>query len=140
MAVSGDLAPEDAGVFDRFSDAILKDDGQVVFRGCLSGGNPCSQNSVFRVDGASIIEIARENSQVPGSSDTFSEIDSFTLNDVGQIILDVHVTGVGGVRKGAIYRTDGTSFVQIVRAGHLRRSDCEQEDTRRGGGTLDAED
>jgi hypothetical protein len=105
----------------------LNELGQAAFFANFSNtlGGASDNTGILRGDGASLVSIAREGQLTPDGNGAFAEFTGlgFTapaaLNDLGQVAFDASLAGtLGGNNDNyGIFRSDGTTLVQIVREG-----------------------
>jgi hypothetical protein len=127
IVVTNDVAPDGNGTFvSRFSPPSLNDAGQTSFTGYLTGtsGGSLDDYGIFRSDGTTLTQIAREGDAAPDGNGTFfTNSDNFlpALNNAGQTAFFNVVLGTsGGFRdSNGIFLGDGTpgGLIQIARGG-----------------------
>jgi hypothetical protein len=93
--------------------------GQAAFLAELDdtqgGGN--DDRGVFRSDGTTVVQIAREGQTAPDENGSFSFSTDFVdpvINNQGQVAF---VADLDSTNDRGIFRGDGTSLIQIARAG-----------------------
>lgn len=112
---TGDPAPGEGTFGTSYSNTVgLNDLGQVLFSALVVSGTT-GRGGLFVGDGTTMTQIVREGDLVPNASDTFSRVLRGSLNEHGQASFSAELSGTGG--RYGIYRGDGTTTVQIVRAG-----------------------
>ncbi len=119
---TGDAAPDANGSFFRFADPpALNDAGQAAFLANLTGtsGGGSDDIGIFRGDGTTLVQIAREGDAAPDANGSFLNFTFPVLNNAGQATFVGFLTGsrVGISDSSGIFRGDGTTLVQIVRKG-----------------------
>jgi hypothetical protein len=84
-----------------------------------TSGGSSDNRGVFRGDGSSITQIARESQNVPDGNGRFGELNRVTLNDAGQTAFFAMLTATSGGAgdDSGLYRGDGTTLVRIAREG-----------------------
>ena len=119
IATTGDLAPDGNGRFAAFDAPLLNSSGTVAFRASLSGGGIDSDQGIFRGDGTTLLQIARESQVVPGGNGVYSSFGFPTINESGQVAFGafLRMTNSPNTDTAAIYRGTGVEIVEIVRAG-----------------------
>ncbi len=123
VVVSGDAAPDGNGSFAAFGAPALNDAGQAAFTGYLTGtsGGESDNSGIFRGDGATVTQIAREGQVAPDGHGTFRLFLRLApaLNDAGEVAfygVGIDTSGGSGGTVG-IFRGSGTTLTQIARAG-----------------------
>ncbi len=117
IAVAGGAVPQ-GGEFVSFNDHDLNETGQVaVYSGFREFPGGPLMFGLFRGDGASMVQIAREGQLAPDQDGTlkWQSFSSFQLNDVGQVAFLGHVDAATDYR--AILLGDGGNLTQIARYG-----------------------
>jgi hypothetical protein len=119
IVTSGDPAPDGNGRFVGFDAPLLNSSGTVAFRASLSGGGINSDQGIFRGDGTTLLQIARESQVVPGGNGVYSSFGFPTINESGQVAFGafLRMTNSPNTDTAAIYRGTGVEVVEIVRAG-----------------------
>jgi len=132
IALGNQTVPDGNGYYQQFFVApSLNDANQVAFRARLLGVSEYGDGGgIFRGDGASITQIARDHQAAPDGNGFLSQLgsnfylwpDSFVtpqLNNVGQVLFLTRLTDTigGGTDDQGLFRGDGTSLVQIARKG-----------------------
>jgi len=111
----GDPAPDANDIFSNvLSDLTLNNAGQIAFRSFLTSGS-----GIFRADGTSLVQMARNGQPAPDANGTIGGFSDPSLNNVGQVAFSGGLTGTSGGSSDdtGIFLGDGTSLVQVVRAG-----------------------
>lgn len=122
VAREGQAAPG-GGTFDRlFHPASFNLAGHVAFDAELTGttGGAADDTGVFRGDGTTLVEIAREGDVAPdGDGTIFFPGAPRGLNASGQVLFSAVLTGNAGgsAEAGRLYRGDETGLVEVARAG-----------------------
>jgi hypothetical protein len=122
---TGQDAPDGNGTFGLTGVPTINDAGQVAFPAGLSGtsGGESDNEGIFRGDGATIVQIVRENQAAPDGNGRYaSSPDPATrLNNLGQTAFLAYFRNtIGGTSDDTgILRGDGTSLDIIVRAGQM---------------------
>ena len=116
----GEDAPDDNGTFSDFASPALNEAGQEAFFGILTGtANGTADNQgIFRGDGATLVQIAREGQDAPDNNGAFASFGNFpSFNNVGQAAFSATLrdTSGGGDEENGIFRGDGVTLVQIAR-------------------------
>ncbi len=129
IARDGRDAPDGIGRFRQFSfETAINDAGQVAFGGGLTGtsggdtGSNSDDSGIFRSDGTTLTQIARENEAAPDGNGRYAGFTGYTtLNALGQVAFkaDFRDTVSGFSDDGGISRGDGTSLVEIAREGQI---------------------
>ena len=122
VARGGQAAPDGNGSFLNFSSPALNEAGQAAFRGDIDlndGGSAFDDTGIFRGDGMTLTQIAREGQAAPDGNGTFSIFFDPALNDAGQAAFRAFLTGTGGGSSddGGIFRGDGTTLTRVAREG-----------------------
>jgi hypothetical protein len=141
---TGQDAPDGNGKFGLTGIPTINDAGQVAFPAGLYGtsGGESDDFGIFRGDGATIVQIVRENQPAPDGNGRFldSPDPATRLNDLGQTAFMARFRNtIGGTNDDTgILRFDGASLVTIVRAGQMAPDGNGQFSsfTRFGGGRL----
>lgn len=116
----GQYAPDDNGAFSDFGAPAINEAGQEAFLGVLArttGGTDDNQG-IFRGDGVTLVQVAREGQAAPDNDGAFATFDDFpTLNNAGQVAFYATLRGTAFENVGStgIFRGDGTALVQIAR-------------------------
>ena len=124
IAREGDEAPGDAdgAMFTNFGFPVFNDSGHTAFVGFLFGPEvDFNTGAIYSDASGSLVEIARENTPVPGAgSVVFDSFSRPVLNTSGQIAFASSVTGSGYSFSNGIYATDlDGQLVEIARTGEL---------------------
>jgi hypothetical protein len=123
LARKGQIVPNGNGKLSSFlsSPLALNDAGQVSFYATLShtSGGTLDNGGVYRTDGNTLVEIARQGQVVPGGNGRLRTFDHPTINASGQVSFQSLLTDTtGGTTDDAgIFRGDGSNFVTIAREG-----------------------
>jgi len=127
----GDAAPDGDGVFASVPGyyaesrrAALNGAGQVAFRAELTGthAGQYDDSGILLGDGHTLMQIAREGDVAPDGNGHFVDLSGEpAINDAGQVAFHAGLAGtVGGDNDSdGIFRGDGTTLVQILRAGRV---------------------
>ena len=119
----GQAAPDNNGSFSGFFGPVLNDAGQAAFVGRLrnTSGGSSDDAGIFRGDGTTLTQIAREGQDAPDDNGSFSDLSlSFpAFNDAGEAAFFADLTGTddGSSDDSGIFRGDGTTLTQIAREG-----------------------
>jgi hypothetical protein len=127
----GQIAPDGNGtlnfsMYDGDKVPALNEAGQVVFRAGLTGTSGGDDNQgIFRGDGTTLIQVAREGQTAPDGNGIITFPDRLTepipvLNDAGHVAFAADVIGtVGGSSdgRGLFLFDDHTGLLQIAREG-----------------------
>jgi hypothetical protein len=111
----GQAAPDGDGAVSGLSELLLNDAGQVAFSATLS--DTSNTRGVFRSDGTSLVQIAREAQTAAGAIGKFEGFASLSLNDEGNVAFRAGVRLTSGPGVVGLFRGDGASVVQIARSG-----------------------
>ena len=123
IARGGQAAPDGDGRFAAFRFHTLNNSGQAAFVGDLfanSGGS--SENSaIFRVDGGSLVQLAREGQAAPDANGNLRDFGPPSLNDAGQTSFRASLTATSGGASdnSGIFLGNGGPLNQIVRRGQV---------------------
>lgn len=106
-----------SGTFSSLRFGGMNEAGQIAFHASMSNANPTGANrAIYRGDGASLVEVARTGSPVPGGAGTFSSLEHYTkINDEGEVAFSGTVTSPN--LGPAIFRGDGVNTAVIARSG-----------------------
>lgn len=123
VAREDEPAPDSNGSFSSFVGAALNDVGQVGFTAILrdTAGADLDNTGIFRGDGSGgVVQIVRDGQAAPDGNGLFDG--SFfpsSINNFGQLAFAglFRDTAGGDTDERGIFRGDGTSLVQIARAG-----------------------
>ena len=121
IAVAGDPAPDGNGSFSAFESPALNNAGQLVFLAVFTGtsGGSADDRGIIRIDGDTLIQIAREGESAPDGNGSFSGFSKPILNDVGQAAFVAGLTGTSGGSNdnNGLFRGDGNTLTQMARRG-----------------------
>jgi len=115
VAVSGQNRP-DGGQFSDFNPGILNDSGDVAFDG-FTGGFLC--NVYVGYHDGTLSEIAYVGQTAPGETNTFSQVDTGTIKDSGQVLIDASINDPAhsaGSTDGVYSATSTSDLVKIARS------------------------
>lgn len=113
---TGQAAPEGNGTFLGVSKYVaINDSGAVAFYGTLS--SPTRQG-VFLGTESTVLQIAREGQIAPDGNGALHFFGRPALNESGQVVFRASLSGtIGGNNDNqGLFRTDGTTLIQIVRS------------------------
>jgi hypothetical protein len=123
-------APDGNGRYAGSPDpaARLNDLGQTAFMALFRNtmGGTSDDTGILRGDGTSLVTIVRAGQMAPDGNGAFSNFTRFggerlayVLNNVGQVAFEGFLIGTadGTSDNTGIFRSDGVSLVQLVRAG-----------------------
>jgi hypothetical protein len=125
VAVTGTTAPGGNGVIASLVQSqtlFLNGSGQVAFTASLTGtaGGEADNFGLYRGDGTSLSQIARQGQTAPGGTGTFvSSMSLGGLNEAGQVAFRSNLPGggIGGTVFTGLFTGDGTSLQSIARTG-----------------------
>jgi hypothetical protein len=106
-----------SGTFSSLRFGGMNDAGQIAFHASMSNATPTGANrAIYRGDGASLVEIARTGSPVPGGAGTFSSLELYTkINEEGEVAFSG--SAISPNLGPAIFRGDGVNTAVIARLG-----------------------
>ena len=118
----GQATPAGPGVtFAGLSSPALNNAGQVAFQTFLAGTDVDSSNDsgVYRGNGATTVQIAREGQAPPTGPGTFRNFSLPSLNGAGQtaFVGTLGGPGVDASNRSGLYLGDGGALTQIAREG-----------------------
>lgn len=122
IARTGQSAPDANGSFSNFGSGVsLNDAGQAAFVGELTGttGGGSDNAGIFLGDGSTLTQIIRTGQAAPDANGSFSNFDSPSLNDAGQVAFVGFFIGTAGGfgDDSGLFRSDGSILTQIAREG-----------------------
>jgi hypothetical protein len=118
IAQTGQTIPGGGGTFNDLGSRAINSVGQVAFAATatISASN---RKGIFRGDGTTLVQIAREGQTAPGGNGTFTSINVTgaadlvpQFNDLGQVLFRADLSGSDFT---GLFRGDGTSIAQIAR-------------------------
>ena len=125
----GDAPPDgngffaDASTFSAFGSPLLNGAGEVAFSGRLTGtsNGAVDDAGIFRGDGNSLVQIAREHQLAPDGNGRYSQFGNYAVNDLGQVAFEGTLSGTDeGVKDfQGIFRGNGGEVTQIARANQF---------------------
>jgi hypothetical protein len=128
VAREGQAAPDGNGTFSGFDHPTLNDVGQTAFGGFLTGtvGGTADDVGLFRGDGVTFTQIAREGQAAPDGNGNFSGFlstinYSAALNNAGQVALLASLTGTSGGAtddRGIYFFDDVLGLLPVAREGN----------------------
>jgi hypothetical protein len=121
----GQSPPDGIGELTSFHTGSnsLNDAGEVAFLSTVTDVvGPSAHTRLFRSDGKSLVQLVSTADAAPDGNGSFSDFPLFTastLNNTGQFAFRANLSGTaGGLSDNlGIFRSDGTSLVQIARKG-----------------------
>lgn len=120
IARSGDPAPSGGGDLFSLSSPTINASGQVAFASTILNA-PVGQggSGLFLGDGSSLVALAREDDLTGNGTFGQFSIGRPALNDSGQIAFyaSLNATSGGSADDRALFRTDGTTLVEVMREG-----------------------
>ena len=125
IAREGQIAPGGSSVFRDLGNPVLNSSGQAAFNAFLgdSGANSSNGRGIYRGDGTTLVQIAREGQAAPsGPGVNFSSLQlDPVLNDLGQTAFFAFLSGTGvtTTNNSGLFRGDDAALVQIVRRGQV---------------------
>lgn len=117
---SWESAPDGNGIFYQLGEPTLNASGQVAFTAQLLGtvGVEADDYGLYRGDGTTLTQIAREGQAPPDGNGTFGNfIQPPWICDNGQVGFQVYIAGAPGDTYFGLYRGDGSTTTKIVRNG-----------------------
>jgi len=118
LARTGDTTPNNDGSFFGLSNAALNNTGQAIFHATLTGTT--QGIGLFRSDGATLTEIAREGQTTADINGGFSEFFPPAINDSGQAAFSALLTGPGVTSSsnlGVFFYDDALGLLEVAREG-----------------------
>lgn len=115
-----DPTPSGDGDFQGFGDPALNDAGELAFVASLTNTSDDSSNDggVFRSDGASHAEIAREGDPAPGGDGELRFFSAPAINESGQTAFQASLRGASGPDLNeALFLGSGGPLTEIARLG-----------------------
>ncbi len=121
-----DFVPEGNGRFLSFTDSSIEkvsvnNAGQVAFQAIVlsDGGTAIDDRGIYRGDGSTIVNIAREGDAVIGGNGTLGTFSRVMLNEAGVVGLTASLNGTsgGGADNEILLLGDGTDLIQVAREG-----------------------
>jgi uncharacterized repeat protein (TIGR01451 family) len=122
LAGAGDAVPDLGGTLDVFRGGAygLNDSGTVVFVssiiGNLGNGYTNYNNVLFRLTSGTLQSVAYSNQTPPGTTGTFNNFDSITINNSGQISFRGNING-GTTFSGLFKQSPGDALVAVALSG-----------------------
>ena len=121
IAVTGDPVPEGNGEFNSFPRVYLNNTGQAAFYANLQNtpGGSLDSNGIYLFNGTNIAKLARADEMAPEGNGDFRYFLEPVLNDAGQVAFFAVLrnTAGGAADEEGIYFHDGTSLMNVARAG-----------------------
>lgn len=118
---TGDPVPDANGTFWTYSNPALNESGQVGFFSSLNNTNGVLSDNegLYRGDGTTLTQIAREDNVAPDGNGVFLHFNFFAFNNAGQMASRAFLADTSGGTDDAsiIFFSDGISFTQIARRG-----------------------
>ena len=125
IARQGQPAPDGNGqlLFDTYFSPVQNNAGQVAFSTDLSGtaGGTGDDRGIFRGDGESLVQLAREGQAAPDGNGAFRSFTTSAINDAGEVVFTALLTDPAGgdsINYG-LFLSSGDDLVQIARDGQL---------------------
>lgn len=123
VVLGGDDAPDGNGTLGGFSAPALNNAGQIAFRSYFmanTSGGTTDDEGIFRSDGETVLQVAREGQAAPDSNGAFSSFEDPALNSSGQIAFLATLTGTAGgsADDSGLYLFDDTlGLIRVAREG-----------------------
>lgn len=121
IAREGQAAPVGLGGFLAPSSPVINNAGQVGFIVGLAGAGvtPATNGAIYRNDGSSVVQIAREGQPNPAGFGAFVEFGSLTLNGIGNMGFFARLGGAGvhPSNDQGLYVANGATIVPVVQEG-----------------------
>ncbi len=119
----GQAAPDGNGTFSLLFEPVFNNFGAVSFRAGLSGtsGGSSDDGGIYRSNGTTLTQIAREGQATPGGNGTFAAFGSPALNDFGVNAFRATLSGTSGGSNDdlGLFISDGIESFNVARKGSL---------------------
>ncbi|QEG37116.1 DUF7453 family protein [Bythopirellula goksoeyrii] len=113
MVREGESAPNGNGIFSDFQFPSLNNMGQVAFHSDLNDttGGLSDDSGIFRSDGASLVQIAREGQPVPKGTGNFLSFTDPAINEAGQMVFYASYSSFG---RGIFFYDDSLGLIPLA--------------------------
>lgn len=117
IAFSGQSLPGGVGSFANVYGVSMNDSGEHAFLATLFGPQD-NNEGVYKGDGTTLFEIAREGQASPTGIGVYESFGSEQINNSGRVAFAAILRGAGGDDTGLFAKdADGTAF-ELMRSGH----------------------
>lgn len=113
--------PEGNGSFSSLGSPILNSAGQVAFSADLksTSGGTLDDSGIYLHNGTGVVNLARENADVPEGDGSFRLFRDLTLNGLGQVVFSAVLRNTSGLAtiNDSIYLADDIEQLKVIRSG-----------------------